>query len=84
MLDPKYVVITAASYAAVNWAGALDNMGGFAQELFDGIDVLTIRYAVVLLGLMPGALVFMQMYEIYQVLSRPWRSTVDQRLIPAC
>ena len=63
MSDPKYVVITAANCAAVNRAGALDNMGGFAQELHDGTDVLAIRYGVVLSGLKPGALVFVQMYE---------------------
>ena len=63
MSDPKYVVITAANCAAVNRAGALDNMGGFAQELHDGTDVLAIRYGVVLSGLNPGALVFVQVYE---------------------
>ena len=63
MSDPKYVIITAANCAAVNRAGALDNMGGFAQELHDGTDVLAIRYGVVLSGLNPGALVFVQMYE---------------------
>ena len=50
MSDPKYVVITAANCAAVNGAGALDNMGGFAQELHDGTDVLAIRFGVGLLG----------------------------------
>ena len=50
MSDPKYVVITAENRAAVNRAGALDSMGGFAPELHDGTDVLAIRYGVVLSG----------------------------------
>tara|TARA_B100000780_G_scaffold147488_1_gene103076 strand:+ start:147 stop:275 length:129 start_codon:yes stop_codon:yes gene_type:complete len=39
-------------------------MGGFAQELHDGTDVLAIRYGAVLSGLNRGALVFVQTYEI--------------------
>ena len=63
MSDPKYVVITAANCAAANRAAALDNMGGFAQDLHGGTDVMAIRYGVVLSGLNPGGLVFVQMYE---------------------
>ena len=56
MSDPKYVVITAANCAAANRAAALDNMGGFAQDLHGGTDVMAIRYGVVLSGLNPGGL----------------------------
>ena len=63
MSDPKYVVITAANCVATNRSAALDNMGGFAQDLHNGTDVMAIRYGIVQSGLNPGALVFVQMYE---------------------
>ena len=63
MSDPKYVVITAANCVAANRSAALDNMGGFAQDLHNGTDVMAIRYGIVQSGLNPGALVFVQMYE---------------------
>ena len=55
MSDPKYVVITAANRVAANRSAALDNMGGFAQDLHNGTDVMAIRYGIVQSDLNPGA-----------------------------
>ena len=56
-------MITAANCVAANRSAALDNMGGFAQDLHNGTDVMAIRYGIVQSGLNSGALVFVQMYE---------------------
>ena len=42
MSDPKYVVITAANRGAADRFAAIDNMGGFAQDLHNGTDVMAI------------------------------------------
>ena len=59
----NYIFITAAKCAPENRQTALSHMPGFADDLMSKAGAVRCRYGVTMSGLVPGALVFVQMYE---------------------
>ena len=59
----NYVIITAARCAPENRQMALSCMPGFAADLVSKAGAVRCRYGITMSGLVPGALVFVQMYE---------------------
>ena len=59
----SYIIITAAKCAPENRQKALSYMPDFADELVKNAGALRCRFGVTMSGIVPGALVFIQMYE---------------------
>ena len=59
----NYIIITAARCAPENRQMALSHMPGFAADLASKAGAVRCRFGVTLSGLVPGALVFVQMYK---------------------
>ena len=59
----NYIIITAARCAPENRKKALSHMPGFAADLISKAEAVRCRFGVTMSGLVPGALVFVQMYE---------------------
>ena len=59
----NYIIITAARCAPENRQTALSHMPIFASDLMDKAGAVRCRYGVTMSGLVPGSLVFVQMYE---------------------
>ena len=59
----SYIIITAARCAPENRQTALSHMPGFAADLISKAGAVRCRFGVTMSGLVPGALVFVQMYE---------------------
>ena len=59
----NYIFITAAKCAPENRQKALSHMPGFADDLMSKAGAVRCRYGITMSGLVPGALVFVQMYE---------------------
>ena len=59
----NYIIITAARCAPENRQTALSHMPGFAADLISKAGAVRCRFGVTMSGLVPGALVFVQMYE---------------------
>ena len=59
----NYIIITAARCAPEKRQTALSHMPGFAADLISKAGAVRCRFGVTMSGLVPGALVFVQMYE---------------------
>ena len=59
----NYIIITAARCAPEKRQTALSHMPDFASDLMDKAGAVRCRYGVTMSGLVPGSLVFVQMYE---------------------
>ena len=59
----NYIIITAAKCAPENRQKALSYMPEFANKLVQNAGALRCRFGVTMSGIVPGALVFVQMYE---------------------
>lgn len=59
----NYVIITAAKCAPDKRQTAMMHMPGFAEDLMQKAGAVRCRYGMTMSGLVPGALVFVQMYD---------------------
>lgn len=59
----NYIILTAARCATENKQITLSHMTSFATDLMNKAGALRCRYGITMSGLVPGALVFVQMYE---------------------